>query len=84
MSSCRDDACIVFSPTGFQINLHLTLSFESGFTGFRGLWMTSSVWIGGNLTGTFYTTFHRRMDTSLFFGYNLIIYPINQKNHKKS
>ena len=46
--------------------------------------MKSSFWIGGNLTGTFYTTFPRRMDTSLFFGYILIIYPMNQKNHKKS
>ena len=34
-----------FISSGFNINLPLTPGFESGFTGFRGLQRTSSIWV---------------------------------------
>jgi hypothetical protein len=42
---CRDAMLRVFSPKVFNINLPLTPGFESGFTGFRGLQWTSSLWV---------------------------------------
>ena len=41
----RDAMLRVFSPKVFNINLPLTLAFESGFTGFPGLQRMSSAWV---------------------------------------
>jgi hypothetical protein len=43
---CRDAMPRVLSPIGFNINLLPTPSFESGFSGFIGLTITSSIRLG--------------------------------------
>ena len=46
----------VFSPTGFRLNIIANIGFESGFTGFIGLTITSPVRVGRLiLNGAFIT-----------------------------
>ena len=58
-----------FISSGFNINLPLTPGFESGFSGFRGLHRTSSVWV----YGLFVT--HRLFGGAIFKVYNFTLRP---------